>query len=81
MTLVCERGAGSGKLVSYERGACERRASKTFFFNFFPKKFSHNFFRKIEENLLFIVSFWTYDHVPYNRGLCEIFIFVSKIVI
>jgi len=40
-----------------------------------------NQFLKTKENLLFIVSFVTYDHGSYNHGLGEIFISVFEIFI
>jgi len=78
-TLVCKRGAGSLWAVSVEFVSTE--PPKHYFLIFLQKNFLHNFFPKIEENLLFIVSFWTYDCKPYDRGLGEIFIFVAKILI
>jgi len=58
----------SGDLVSGERGVCE--LEKHCFPIIFQKEKFAQFFPKIEENLLFVVGFLTYDCVPYNRSLC-----------
>jgi len=43
---------------------------KHLFLKFFPYFFFLKNISKIEENLLFILNFVTYDHVPYNHGSC-----------
>jgi len=66
-------------MLASERRDCEHGAPQNFIFefsNFFPI-----FLPKIEENLLFKVSFVTYDCVSYNRGLCGIFFVVAEIFI
>jgi len=61
--------------------SCERGAPTTLFLDFFAEFFFPTFWSKIEENLLFIVSFVTYDRVPYNRGLGGILLFCLKFLV